>query len=318
MSENAFIEWLSRRFASCDPDILVGSGPDDCAHVVAASGRLGLTMDAFCEGSHFAPGTPPALIAAKAVRASLSDLAASGCRARWLLVSAGIRKGLGDGWAREFAESLAREADLFGVSVIGGDTVSTPTGLFVSVAAGGEPLPGGPVTRRGARAGDLLVVTGALGGSLRGRHLRPEPRFAEMAALLDEGRRQGRRLVTAGMDISDGLALDLSRLCRESGVGAQVDSRLVPISSDARAMAAEGTKSALAHALADGEDFELLAAVDPDGWEEFTTHDRSLPAEYDAAAFTVIGRIAGGADVTILDADGVPQPLAAEGYEHQW
>lgn len=319
MMENAFVDWLRRRFATADPSVLAGVGPDDCAHVVCAAERFAFSVDAFVEGSHFTSDTPPRDIAAKAIRASLSDLAASGCRARWILLAASIRRGLGEAWARDFADALAEEAAAFDATIIGGDTVSSNRQTFVAVTVAGEPMPGGPVLRSGARPGDVFAVTGGLGGSLRGRHLRPEPRFAEMEALLAFGDRElsGGRFVAAAMDISDGLALDLSRLCRESGVGAVVEAGRVPLADAARAAAEASGKSPLAHALGDGEDFELLVALDPVGWDAFACWAADGRGA-GLAPFTRVGTATREEGLVLMDSSGAFAPLAAEGYEHIW
>lgn len=308
MHENDLIASFPSLFASADASVLVGSGPDDCAHVQSDGNRLAFSTDAFVEGSHFLADASPADIARKSLGASLSDLAASGCRARWALVTLCLRKGLPAGWAAEFGRALADAAAGFDVSIVGGDVVAGMA-TSVSVAVIGEPLPGGPVLRSGGKPGDVLAVTGSLGGSLLGRHFRPEPRAAEMAALMACGR------PSAAMDISDGLALDLSRLCRESGVGAVVEAKAVPISDAAREMAATSGKTPLAHALTDGEDFELLLAMPPELWEKFS---RWLEVEpRGLAPFTRIGSLREGSGAA-LSSGGRECVLNAEGYEHQW
>lgn len=315
MNENAFLDFLRGTMQTPDPSVLVGSGPDDCAHVEAGGGRLAMTVDALAEGAHFAAGTAPGDVARKAVLSALSDLAASGCRARWILAALGLRPGLPDGWAAEFARAFARAADGEGATVVGGDTVSSPGGVFVSVTAVGEPFPGGPVLRSGARPGDALVVSGSLGGSLLGRHLSPRPRFREMRDLLEFSlsRFGDGRMVSAAMDVSDGLALDLARLCRESGVGAVVRADLVPVSEDAKKMATESGRPALRHALSDGEDFELLLAVDPEAFAEYMKRPRD-----GLAPLARIGEITPEKGCVLATASGERSPLAAEGFEHTW
>lgn len=323
MHEEELLASVRSLFATSDPSVLTGSGPDDCAHLEAASRRIAVSTDAFAEGSHFLPETPAGSVARKALGASVSDLAASACRPRWALVSLCLRRGLGTEWAAEFARELAAAAREFGVTIVGGDTIAASGGTFVSVTVIGEPLPGGPVLRTGGRAGDALIVTGDLGGSLLGRHLRPEPRVREIAALMEFCGSLSRpdAFPTALMDISDGLALDLSRLCRESGVGATVDARLVPVSGAAAETAAGSGKSALDHALADGEDFELLIALPPPVWEAFSSF---LAAPEHAvrvaglAAFTRIGELTADRELCLRNADGTARPLAPTGYEHQW
>lgn len=323
MNENQLLESLRDLFAAADPSVLVGSGPDDCAHLELDGRRLAASTDAFVEGSHFLADTPARDVAVKALAASLSDLAASGCRARWALVSLGLRAGLAPDWAGEFSLAMAETARKYGVSVVGGDIVSSRGGVFVSVTVLGEPLAGGPVLRSGARPGDCLVVTGELGGSLRGRHLGPVPRLAEMRLLMEYCRGLGDSAARpdAAMDISDGLSLDLARLCRESGTGAVIEAAAVPISLAAREAAAESGRTPLAHALSDGEDFELLLALPPRIWEgfrEFLAGAAGRRAAAGLAAFTEVGAVTGGRELFLRRDDGVLSPLAPEGYEHRW
>ena len=317
MQEDDLLATLPAIFAGDDPGVVTGSGPDDCAHVLADGRRLAFSVDAFAEGSHFLPDADPGDVAGKALGASLSDLAASACRARWALVSLCLRRGAGAGWADRFARGLAAAARRFGVTVVGGDTISSPHGTFVSVTVAGEPLPGGPLLRGGGRAGDILAVTGRLGGSIRGRHLRPEPRLREMERLMRFCGRLEPELAfpSAAMDISDGLALDLGRLCRESGVGAVVDADAVPISPDATALAGESGLDPLRHALSDGEDFELLVAFPPPVWEAFAQYDAA--AEAGLARFTRIGVLTDGGGLRLRTRGGL-EPLAPEGYQHRW
>ena len=317
MRENELVDELRELFRTDDPSVLTGSGPDDCAHVRSDGRRLSMTVDAFVEGSHFLPDAPAGDVARKALAASLSDLASSGCRARWVLVVLGMRPGLPEGWADEFARELAAAAREYGVAVVGGDTVSSRKEVFVSVTAVGEPLPGGPALRSGARPGDALVVTGMLGGSLLGRHLRPTPRFREMAALLGFVHDASLPPLSAAMDISDGLALDLSRMCRESGVGAVVEAAAVPASPEAFQTAESSGRTVLDHALSDGEDFELLLALPQETWEAF---ERFLAgaAEDGLARFSRIGRFTAEQGLFLHKQDGATTPLAAAGYEHLW
>jgi thiamine-monophosphate kinase len=315
MRENTLLAELPALFRTGDDSVLVGVGPDDCAHVRSGGGgRVSFSTDMFAEGSHFLPDADPALVARKALGASVSDLAASACRPRWALVGLCLRKGAPEGWAEAFAESLAAAAEHWGVSVIGGDTVSSPFSTVVSTTVAGEPLPGGPVLRGGGRPGDVLVVTGAFGGSILGRHLRPEPRVREIAWLMDFCAGLGGEgfFPTACMDVSDGLALDLSRLCRESGAGAIVEEALVPVSPDAAALSERTGKTPLSHALSDGEDFELLLALPPAAW-------RALAAADSPFAFTRVGCLTDRAEGLLLQApDGGRAPLIAEGFEHAW
>ncbi len=320
MRENDLLAALPTLFRTDDPTVLVGSGPDDCAHVRTLGGSvLSVSTDAFAEGSHFVSDDRPEDVAWKSLAASASDLAASGSRPRWAVVSLGMRRGAPDGWAERFAEGLAAAARELGLAIVGGDLVSSHHTTFVSVTVIGEPYRNGPILRSGGKPGDALVVTGSLGGSLRGRHLRPVPRMREMAALLEFADSQAGKAYgpTAAMDISDGLAIDLSRLARESGVGAVILETLLPVSDDARLMAAESGRSPIDHALSDGEDFELLVAMPADAWDAFQESPAARP-DSGLAPFTRIGSLTGGRELLILDSAGEPRALAPEGYEHSW
>lgn len=322
MRENEFIDSLRALFAVADPSVTTGSGPDDCAHVAADGQRLAFSTDAFAEGTHFLPDADPRLVARKALSASLSDLAASACRARWALVSLCLAKGLPEAWAAGFAEGMAETASEYGVAVVGGDTTSSPHGTFVSVTVVGEPLPGGPLLRSGARPGQVLAVTGELGGSIEGRHLEPVARLREMAWLMAFCRELGGEFMpSAAMDISDGLGLDLTRLCRESGVGAVVDAEAVPVSAAAERLARTTGLRPLDHAMADGEDFELLVAMPEAAWARLAAAQQKARRDGSGGGlspFTMIGRTMAGDGMFVREAGGVLRPLAPEGYEHQW
>jgi thiamine-monophosphate kinase len=313
LRENSFLAELRKILATGDVSVKVGCGPDDCAHLEADGRRLAASTDALAEGVHVAPDAPPGEVAYKSLAASVSDLAASACRARWALVSLALSREAAPDWAVRFAEGLAGAAAELEVAVVGGDTISSSRGIFVSVTVLGEPLAGGPILRSGARPGDLLVVTGALGGSLLGRHLHPRPRSREIRLLMDFCREfTPGRFPSAGLDISDGLALDLSRLCRESGVGAELYADCLPLSPDALKAAEQSGQTPLWHALSDGEDFELLLSLPPAVWEEF----RRRPAG--SAGFTAVGKITGDGRLVLREADGRSHPLEIRGYEHQW
>lgn len=318
MLEDQLLDALPVLLATGDPSVFVGTGPDDCAHVRTDGTRLAMTIDSFTEGSHFLADTPAAAIAEKAMAATLSDLAASGCRARWVLTSLCLRPGLPDGWAREFALAMAETAKRYGVTVVGGDTVSGKS-VCVTMTAVGEPWPGGPILRSGAHAGDVVAVSGTLGGSLKGRHLRPVPRLEEMRLILEFCREKSLSPPSAAMDISDGLTLDLSRLCEESGVGARIREADVPVSAAAVEMAGEDGASPLHHAFADGEDFELVLTFAPATWAALLPHWQRVVGESPSLApLTAIGECTADGQLLAIDAAGSEHPLAAEGYQHQW
>jgi thiamine-monophosphate kinase len=173
----------------------------------------------------------------------------------------------------------------------------------------GKLGPQGPLRRSGARPGDRIVVTGAFGGSILGRHFDFEPRVTEALALAKMFR------LHAGMDISDGLALDLSRLAAESRVGAIVDTDRVPIHDDAFRLAERDGRTPLEHALGDGEDFELLLAVEPNIAKSMLAHSaRCAPAN--AIPLTDIGEFTAEPGLWQRAAGGPVRPLTPSGWEH--
>jgi thiamine-monophosphate kinase len=191
-------------------------------------------------------------------------------------------------------------ADAFATAIVGGDTGSWDGPLVISVTVLGETGPGGAVRRKGAKVGDWLLVTGPLGGSIRGKHLDFTPRIREALLLA------GMAKLHAMIDISDGLAADVAHLCRESGCGAVLWADAIPISDDARAMT-EGAP--LLHALGDGEDFELVFAVSA---AEARSLLRTQPVP--GITLTAVGECVESG--LWLEEGGQRRPLAPAGYVH--
>lgn len=227
-----------------------------------------LKVDAVVEGTHFTGSTTPFLIGRKAMARPLSDLAASAGVPKYALVSILLPRGRGLETVKAVYLGAERMGRRFGVRIVGGDLTVTRGPLAVTVTIAGEPGPGGPITRAGARPGDRIFVTGPLGGSILGKHLRFIPRLREAWRL--------RPRATAMIDISDGFALDLSRLCEASGVGARVDLSRVPVSAAARRLAKRTGRDPLEHALFDGEDYELLYTARRRGGIGVITRERKL------------------------------------------
>src|SRR4051794_30722147 len=258
MGEFDTIRWIRER-AARSPAVTVGIG-DDCAVLRASDKPLLVTTDMLLDGSHFhLAEVGPHRVGRKALAVNLSDIAAMGGRPVAAVVSVGLpRRG-----ARQLAEALFLGmqplADAFATPLVGGDTNTWNGPLVLSLTVLGEPGPRGPILRSGARPGDWLLVTGPLGGSLSGKHLDFTPRVREALAL------QEHAPLHAMIDVSDGLAADVGHLCAESGCGAVLVAESIPVSAAARVMA-DG-RSALEHALGDGEDFELAFAVSPEDGE---------------------------------------------------
>jgi thiamine-monophosphate kinase len=253
MSEERLLRHIFERsvnLRAAFPHVLVGPG-DDCA-VVATGATTLLKVDQVVEGRHFTPGTAVDLIARKAIARTVSDLAGMAGTPRAALCAATIPTGYSR--ANDLFTACDRWARHFGCPLVGGDISGGPT-LALAVTMIGEPhRTRGPVLRGGAQPGDLVWVTGTLGGSLdaktgQGRHLTFEPRVAEAAWLADH---LGTDL-HAMMDLSDGLGIDAGRLARASGVRLDLDGRSLPLSEAADWRAA----------LRDGEDYELLFATSP-------------------------------------------------------
>jgi thiamine-monophosphate kinase len=295
MRENDLIAWLQRRHGVTAPGT-TGIGDDCCTW--RASGEVCLSVDAIVEGVHFLTTDSDADVGMKAAGAALSDLAAMGADP----VGAAVILQVGPGRdARSLMAACGDRLVACGCPLLGGDTVSAPA-TALGVTVWGRPGPAGRlIRRRGAVAGDRLVVTGALGGSLAsGRHLRPEPRLAEGRWLAAQGS------VRAMMDLSDGLAADAAKLATASGLGCRIAAGAVPRHPDtARCL------DPLAAAFVDGEDFELLLAVDPAGWDGLA---RAWPF---TLSLTAIGELIAGTGVEIEDAQGRRQTCPYAGYEHR-
>lgn len=242
---------LARRLAA-RRDVVTGIG-DDCAVVrldPAAGPDLLLTSDPVIEGVHFSPGTPFQAVGHKAVGRVLSDIAAMGGEPRWALLDVVARPDMDVAALDALYRGASALARAFNLSIVGGDLARGSRFEVHAFAAGVAPR-GAAILRSGARPGDILMVTGALGGSRSGRHLRFLPRVREGRFL--------RRWATAMIDLSDGLATDLRHLLDQSGVGARLEAAAIPVSAAARRL--RDRRSPLDHALRDGEDFELLFTV---------------------------------------------------------
>jgi thiamine-monophosphate kinase len=247
--EDALVARLRRLLPPDDVSVIEGIG-DDCAAVrVVGAGFLALLKtDCVVEGRHFSPKDAPADVGWKAACRAVSDIAASGGVPRHALVTCVLRRGCEGRWVEGVYRGLARAARRYGFTVVGGELAATEGPNVINVAMNGNVRRREHVTRRGGRPGDVLLVTGALGGSFAsGRHLRFVPRLEE-ARWLVEGHRPH-----AMMDLSDGLAADVPRLAAASGCGYEIDAASVPRSRGAT----------LEQALSEGEDFELLLAVAP-------------------------------------------------------
>ena len=304
--ESEFIGWLRERLQrDRDPRLRVGAGDDAAVLRMAAGLDCVVTSDLLTDEVDFLlADCDPRRVGRKALAVNLSDLASMAARPLAAIVSLALPD---NDTALDLAVNLydgllplARE---FHCPVAGGDTNCWPGKLVISVTALGT-APHGVWLRKGALPGDWILVTGAFGGSLLGRHFDFSPRVNEALELA------ARYEVHACLDVSDGLSLDLARLAGESGCGAEIDLEQVPIHDDARIMSQQDGRSPLDHALSDGEDFELILAVPP---EEAR---RLLDRQPLATPLRCIGRFVEPHGLWQSTAEGQRQPLEPRGFRH--
>src|SRR5450755_2445351 len=300
---------------------------DDAAILNAAGGDIVVTTDAIVEGVHFLSDDPPDNIARKALRVNLSDLAAKGATPAGFVLTLALRDA-DDSWLRPFARGLGEDASQFGCPLLGGDTVSTPGPLMISITAFGRVPEGKMVHRSGAKPGDRVVVTGTIGDAalgldiltggavaailgedaaakemLVGRYRVPQPRNALAEAVRDHA--------SAAMDVSDGLAGDLAKLCAASGVSAVIDAESVPLSAAARGLLRRGA-TGIAALVSGGDDYEILCAIPENHFEAF-----AAAAGIAGVAVASIGTVIGGRSVPrFLDNEGREIALQRLSYSH--
>jgi len=290
---------------------------DDCALLAVPDGMdMAVSMDSLVEGVHFPPGAPADLLGYRALMVNLSDLAAMGATPAGFTLALTLPTA-DDTWLRAFGAGLKAGAQQYQCPLIGGNIARGP--LNITIQVHGLVASGHAITRTGARDGDRIYVSGHLGASaLAIRRLmtikdadperrrsesafyKPVPRLALGAAVTG--------LVTAGLDISDGLVADLAHLCAQSDVAGQVDLEAVPMAPALHSLPAEEARKL---ALTGGEDYELILTVSPAQEAAFVAAARALDLPVHA-----IGDIVQGAGVTCLDSAGHPVAMADTGWRH--
>jgi thiamine-monophosphate kinase len=300
---------------------------DDAAALKAAGDDIVVTTDAIVEGVHFLPDDPPDTLARKALRVNLSDVAAKGAMPAGFVLTLALRK-VDEAWLGSFAAALGEDARSYGCPLLGGDTVSTPGPLMISITAFGRVAPDRMVHRVGARAGDRIVVTGTIGDAalgldvlkggpvaaalagdvtaremLAGRYRVPQPRTGLANAVRD--------FASSAMDVSDGLAGDLAKLCKASGVSAIVNVADIPLSAPAAALLARGAVGVEA-IIAGGDDYEILCTVPEDRLSAFrqTAQAAAIPV---TTIGVVIPELAGP---RFVDGEGRELSLQRLSYSH--
>jgi thiamine-monophosphate kinase len=296
---------------------------DDAALLnVSPNHELVITTDTVIGGVHFRLEDPPDLVARKALRVNLSDIAAKGAKPVGFVHAFALNDTIDDAYLKRYAAGLAEDIREFNVPLLGGDTTSGPGPLTITITAFGEVEKGRAVLRSGARGGDVVCVTGTLGdsaiglaclnaaiqlppalaASAIGRYHVPHPRF--IAAL--------NKLATACLDISDGLVADIGHLCKASGTTATIERNALPLSPAARA-AVQQTAQWWDAILGGGDDYELAFTVHPERLPELTT--LSLENKF---PITAIGTMRErGADDVIVTIDGVPTEIPVRGFRHR-
>jgi len=305
------------RSGSASRAILIGIG-DDCAVLRLLAGRDCLvTTDFTLEGIHFRRDWhPPESVGHRCLARGLSDIAAMGGEPVAVFLSLALPHDLPQLWVSRFAHSLISLAGKHGTAVAGGDTAESPGGILADIIVVGSVPKGKTILRSGAKAGDRIYVSGKLGGSAaavvrmrrqRGgkkvnprdyvRHFYPEPRV-ELGRVLRE-----KSLASAMIDTSDGLSTDLAHICEESGVGAEIDSSLIP-----RAYVGKPAREVdLDLALHGGEDYELLFTA-PQG--------KRMPRQIAGVAITQIGQITRSRGMFVQNEKSVGYELHPRGWEH--
>jgi len=292
---------------------------DACLLKYYAGSSLVVTTDALIEGIHFLAEDPPNLIACKALRTNLSDLAAKGATPAGYLLALALPEKIDTAFLEEFARGLGEDQKRFGISLLGGDTTATPGPLMLAITALGRVPEGRMIRRSGARPGEGVYVSGSIGDAaaglallqggqpagrdgdfLIGRYRLPQPRLGLGAAL--------RGVASAALDVSDGLMADLGHLAEVSQVRITVEAACIPRSAALQALWGN-TPEAIARATTAGDDYEIA----------FTAPSEAAALKAGKAgdvAVTRIGRVEAGQGVALLGADGSEIPLKRTGYSH--
>jgi thiamine-monophosphate kinase len=313
--EKAVIAKIRRR-SRVWPGVVSGIG-DDCAALrIPASEEVLVTTDFSLEGVHFRrEWHPPESVGHRCLTRGLSDIAAMGGRPIAAFLSLALPRKLDQKWVDRFFQGFTRLADRHQVTLAGGDIAQSPCGVLADIIVLGVVPRGKAVLRSGARPGDLVYVSGELGGSaavlqelrkggrkkldssIHARYFFPEPRL-ELGQFLRQ-----RGLATSMIDISDGLSTDLGHICEESGVGARLTGNLIPHPR----MATSGNKTSLRLALHGGEDYELLFTA---------AREKKIPRKIADVAITQIGAITRGKGMVLANESGKASTLHAQGWQH--
>ncbi len=292
LGEFGFIEHFAQQFHA-GRDVIKGIGDDAAVMDMEGDEYLLMTTDMLVEGTHFLRTTMSAQeIGRKALACSISDIAAMGGRPTHAVISLGVPGNLVYQFVEDIGKGISLLAKEYGVSIVGGDTVKN-TRMIINVALLGRVKKTDVIYRKGAKKGDIIFVTGALGNSFKTRkHLHFKPMVEEAQFLVQHAR------PTAMMDVSDGLAGDLGHILKQGRVGAVLYEDKIPLASGAT----------LYQALHDGEDFELLFTINPSEAAQLRQTKRFH--------FFEIGKIVSGEALMLMNSSGKKRTIDMKGFEH--
>lgn len=322
LGEEGLIQEIKRLFSSESDDVRVDIG-DDAAVVDVSGGSQVWTTDILIESIHFRKEwQAPEELGMKCVRANISDLASMGARPLFGLLSLGIPRDVDADLVLSICSGIGRSAADAGIRMVGGDTSASPGVMVISIALMGA-VDGSPMTRAGARPGDRIIVTGALGAAAAGLRLLEAGTDTDFPGLVHAFRtppdriEAGRVVASAGgtamTDISDGLATDLRHLCEASSAGADIDLSRVPLMDGLEAACERLSLDKEELVLCGGEDYELLFTVAQDAEVPLLDAVRKAGAPKAAVIGTITGAEVG---IFVTGFDGGKRPLKACGYEH--
>jgi thiamine-monophosphate kinase len=300
--EDDITGWFRRQRDLSPVEIPIGIGDDMAQIALGRDSSVLITTDMLLDGTHFeVKQAGLRRVGYKSMAASLSDCAAMATIPLAAVVAVGLPRGFSERELKELHSGILSAADKCNCPLIGGDITSWKDAgrLVVCVSMLSKPGDKPPVRRNGAKVGDVICVTGSLGGSGLRKHLDFEPRVREaleMARIAD---------LHAMMDLSDGLSTDLNRICNQSGVGAVIEASALPVSDDAKVQS-----DPVAAALNEGEDFELLFTLTPDQWDKLRSQWR------DPLPLTAVGRVTDTGRMEIRMPGGNVIDLLPGGFEH--
>jgi len=301
-NEDKMTAWFASQSKAPEELFPIGIGDDMAQVKIVGDGSVLITTDMLLDGVHFDLGNASLQqVGYKAMAASLSDCAAMATVPLAAVVSVALSRGFSEEELKKLHAGITRAADIYHCHLIGGDITSWKGDepLVINVSMLSRPAACEPVKRSGAKAGDIICVTGTLGGSLEGKHLEFVPRVNEAIQIATTVK------INSMIDISDGLSTDLNRICRQSGVGAVVWQDAIPISD-----AAKQKDDPVSSAVNDGEDFELLFTLTPAEYEKLAERwEMPVP-------ITKIGTINDTNNVKIMLANSQIEELKPGGYDH--